>query len=1229
VRADVARLSVTRPQVPKLSVVTPFFNVEPYLGAALESIAAQTMDDLEVIMVDDGSADGSTAIAKSFAARDERFHLVQQENQGLGPARNTGTKHATGAYLAFFDSDDLLAPHAYETLVGSLEKTGSDMACGGVRRFNPAGIYASPMHRAPFQATVLRTHVSRYHALMHDWTAWNKVIRRSFWDSCGLEFPSGLYEDLPVMVPAHVMASCVDAFRDVIYYYRDRQSGELSISQRARDLSNNEQRMSSVRAVGAFLTSRAPELKPVFDRCVFEGDLAILVGAFRLVADTDRERLLDLASEYLATVDESVYQQVDTLKRLRYHLIRRRMLPELLEVMRYTAQPGAAPEMVRRGIARPTWYAAYPYFGDRAAGVPDQIYEAAGEMTLNARLDDVTWHDGRLRITGRAYIRRLDAPAKGDTRIHVRLRNHKLHRTIRLPVERVYRPDVTALSNQTAACYDWSGFTAELDPKRLATLGSWRAAAWELRVRVSGRGVRREGPVTGVEPGPAKWPEGRWAAEGVWLQPAPEDDGSFNIRARRIDAFVTSCHPEGDALEMSGWATGEIAAGAALVISRRQSAKRIRIPIETSSPETSSPQAGRTGFRARLPLATLTAAHTVPTALERALPSQDQIAWDLSLDPGRGAVRLGASAEAAGVQVSDGGREITTTLTPFGSLTVMERSCHLLVSQAEWTSDGQLLLTGDQPTGDQPTGDQPTGTQPTGDSQPADQPAGDSQPADQPAGDSQPAELVLRRSGSNEQHVVDLTWEGNHFSAQFNPAVLPTLAGRLPLGYGKWDLLARAGGREFTVAVHPGRRRDLPGYRRAGMHEVAVEVHQADALRLSVRIGYADDERGSYAQHRLRQRDYPAAISRPLRDLAVFESYGGQQYSCNPRAIYEELRRRAPGLECAWVTSDGQFTGPTGAKQLVAGTREYYEAVAQARYLVSNDLLPRWYRKREGQFYVQTWHGTPLKRIGHDIEPPRLPNTVAYLERQDEDSPKWDLLLSPNAFSTPIFRSAFAFDGEIAETGYPRNDILRSPEGEERAAQARKRLGIPAGKRVVMYAPTWRDDAFQQGGRYRFDMQLDLDALSRALSDDHVILLRTHFNVRDPLSDSSPDSGLVDVTRYPDIADLYLISDVLITDYSSAMFDFAVTGRPMLFFTYDLERYRDKLRGFYFDFETDAPGPLLRGTADVIDALREIDQVATARSGAYDAFTARFCALDDGRASARVVDRLLAAPQPG
>jgi CDP-glycerol glycerophosphotransferase len=186
----------------------------------------------------------------------------------------------------------------------------------------------------------------------------------------------------------------------------------------------------------------------------------------------------------------------------------------------------------------------------------------------------------------------------------------------------------------------------------------------------------------------------------------------------------------------------------------------------------------------------------------------------------------------------------------------------------------------------------------------------------------------------------------------------------------------------------------------------------------------------------------------------------------------------------------------------------------------------------------------------------------------------------------------------------------------------RARLGIAPGKRVVLYAPTWRDDQFYAGGKYRFDMRIDLARMRKELGDDHVLLVRGHHLIAGDLYDPAFGDFVVNVTAYPDIADLYLISDVLVTDYSSAMFDFAGTGRPMLFFTYDLEEYRDDLRGFYFDFEAHAPGPLLSCSDGVIDALSSIDTVAAAHREAYSRFTAQFCPTPDGRAAARVVDHL-------
>ena len=265
----------------KLSVVVPIYNVEAYLHEALTSVAQQTLRDLEVIMVDDGSTDGSALIAQSFASRDPRFRLVQQENQGLGPARNTGTRHATGTYLAFFDSDDLLPRNAYKLLVGSLEATGSDIAAGGVRRFSSGWIGASFAHGDVFRNTIKRTNAAKYPALLRDCTAWNKVYRRSFWDSAGLTFPVGRYEDTPVTIPAYVLARSVDVLRDNVYNWRARESGDLSRNQRARELENVEGRMASVLKAGRFLTEHAPALKPASDRNVLDTHLGVLVALSR------------------------------------------------------------------------------------------------------------------------------------------------------------------------------------------------------------------------------------------------------------------------------------------------------------------------------------------------------------------------------------------------------------------------------------------------------------------------------------------------------------------------------------------------------------------------------------------------------------------------------------------------------------------------------------------------------------------------------------------------------------------------------------------------------------------------------------------------------------------------------------------------------------------------------------------------------------------------------------
>jgi CDP-glycerol glycerophosphotransferase len=259
-----------------------------------------------------------------------------------------------------------------------------------------------------------------------------------------------------------------------------------------------------------------------------------------------------------------------------------------------------------------------------------------------------------------------------------------------------------------------------------------------------------------------------------------------------------------------------------------------------------------------------------------------------------------------------------------------------------------------------------------------------------------------------------------------------------------------------------------------------------------------------------------------------------------------------------------------------------------------------------------------LKRIHRDV----LWAPEGRLDYLEHDIAKWDLLLSPNPASTPRLRQAFGYPRPIHETGLPRNDILSSPEKDEVRARVRAELGIPDETTAVLYTPTWRDDLVFEGVAERdFDFPIDIDDFTTRLGGDHMLLLRLHNMVASRL-DADPSVPVRDVSSWADISDLYLAADLMVTDYSSTMFDFAITGKPMLFFTYDLDDYRDRLRGFYFDLADVAPGPLLATSKELVNAIAEVGAVAPTHADRYAAFRETFCGLADGHATERVLDVL-------
>ncbi|MGI8701669.1 MAG: CDP-glycerol glycerophosphotransferase family protein [Nocardioidaceae bacterium] len=353
----------------------------------------------------------------------------------------------------------------------------------------------------------------------------------------------------------------------------------------------------------------------------------------------------------------------------------------------------------------------------------------------------------------------------------------------------------------------------------------------------------------------------------------------------------------------------------------------------------------------------------------------------------------------------------------------------------------------------------------------------------------------------------------------------------------------------------------------------------------------------------------------------VYHSFYGR-YSDSPRAIFESLRDRSD-LSQVWLADPNhQGAFPADVTTVRVHGAEARDALESADLLVANTHTETEWRKGPHTTYLQTWHGTPLKRVHRDVlwAPP------GRLSRLDRDVAKWDLLLSPNAASTPRLRHAFRYDREVLESGYPRNDVLNAPERDALRQRVRRALGVDDGTVAVLYTPTWRDDEFFTDDRRSAPLGLDFRRCIDGLGAGYRILARSHA-LMTGRSVPPEERGVVDVSYYPDIAELYLAADVLVTDYSSAMFDFAVTGKPIVYYTYDMERYRSSIRGFYFDLFSDAPGPVVATVDDLVGALRDIPGGVPRYAAAYERFVATYCHLEDGSATSRVLGRLgLLAP---
>jgi CDP-glycerol glycerophosphotransferase len=1209
--------------MPRISVVLPIYNVEAFLQPCLESLAAQTVGDFEAVMVNDGSTDSSPAIAAAFAERDPRFRLITQPNGGLSAARNTGMD-ATGAeFLHFLDSDDVLPPNAYELLLGALDRTGSDFATGNVRRLVRGFTRQSAFLRKAFATTQLKTHVTRFKPLLADRVAWNKLWRRSFWDEHGFRFPEGMvHEDIPVVLPAHFAARSVDVIADPVYFWRAREGGELSITQRRLDPQALDDRLTAIEHVRRHLAEHGPRsARRWYDESLVADDLRLYLDLLHVADDAYRSFFLDRATRFLETADDDLERALPAIERLKWHLVRRRRMEELLDVLRFQREDLAdTPPVVRRGRV----YGDYPFRGDPALAVPDEVYRLDPELTVTARLDGLRMEGERVHVRGWAFIDGLGAAEPRSQKVRlVALRRGRWRRVryvvsgLRLSAKTVRRPEATTMDGGVADA-SWSGFEADLDLRRLRHRGRWQPGTWDLFVTVTNGRERRRRVKWFLD---ASTPLDAVTAEpegDVLVRAAATEDGAVIIEVLERPARLRDARLDGEDLELTGAAPPGPSVDSSVEARRPDGGPRrrarttvdgdrftARLPLarlvdqpaasaSAPGPPAADEESGRDGEDEEPPTAAELEGADVadPAGIDgtSAATGRRLRPWELALAGGgrRQPLALPVMPEPAVWRHDD--TEIALRRTDRGDAAVEVRHPAAALTRAAFGDDGRLTIAGTLPAR--------AGRQ----------------------------ELVLQPGRRADQRVVDvqLDAEGTGFEAVLHPAAMSGPEGPVALAEGWWGLYTHPPGDHDDaqldpVVAGPELRAALPLDGAVGPKRFRLTVRRDGGIALVARRDLGEDEAGRFNQRRLRA-GYRLRRTAALEDRVVFTAYGGRQFADAPRRVHDELVRRDNGLRRTWVVRDGQAVVPTTADVVRDQSREHFEALATSRFVVVNGHLPQWFERRPDQIVVQTWHGTPLKRVGLDALRGHSGRRAAE-PRWRAEVRNWQYLVTAGPHASAALQSAYEPPAEVLELGSPRADILHAPGREQRAAEMRRRLGLSPDQRVVLYAPTFRDHLLGRDRRYRFELRLDLARLRSVLGDDGVLLLRKHHDVDDALP-TTPDGVVRDVSRHPDGTELLLAADVLITDYSSMLFDFVPLRRPVLLFAYDLEDY-ERRRGLYLDLRHEAPGPVLRTSHEVAEALLDLDAVHDAHRDAADAFASAYAPHDDGRAAARVVDAVL------
>lgn len=1097
-----ARSAWRRTRGPIVSVVIPCLDAEPYIEAAVRSVLNQSLRNVEVIVVDDGSKDSSTAIVRDLAGRDRRIRTLPGDGLGPGAARNRGIEAAKGRYLAFVDADDVMLPGALEAMVASARRSGSDLVKGAYRRHSAMGSHRPALTARVHEHKRTGTNANEFPDLLDEPVLWNGLYRTAFWRAKVGPIPEDVnYEDQEPSLAAALQARSIDVLDIDVYSWRLPEDRNTRSQSKAtlEDLADRHTVIRRLRLILAEYEATATISQHLL--AVWLGrDLVMYAEKAPSAVPQFRKKLLRIGVELISEMEEDTWRSLAFWERVTVWALSQPD-PEVLDDVLATRWEETSAVPLELDSTTGELRCVHPLL-ERLVDVPAYVRELSPrDVRLVCTARKLRFADANtLELRAEAHVAGLD-PQTTQLDLEIVAIGDDGVRGPLATTRRVKARWADQKANDPWRSYTHAGVSAEIPVRNVAS------QSIQVRTRLGDHSLQTAVPlpVTSLNYrlGPVRQDQqfalsaaNDGAAQITRVTVSPFVLVRARTRGQNFELIVRCQNDEVplQSLSVTAQRPDEIVAGQIEVDGRRL---RILLPLP-AMPEGALYRGER--------------AYTVQLlAGKRRYP----ISWDRDAQSPRSPAMRAIPARTGHVTLEKRSTRITVDRVTVDGATARFSG---LVDPPDLTPTIWLV--------------------------------------------SSRAKVPLKPIPTNsgnwaaEVDLADRSISSDGYFLRWSAT-----AEEEPQGW------CRAG-----RALRKGEK-----YVEGPCRSVRLAPQPGGPLGVTLGAPLSSAERTRAGRSRL-------LMNRPrhLQKGVFFESFNGKSAGDNPRAILDALRNRTDA-PLWWSVADGTVPVPAGASPLVAGSSEWFDALHSAQVLVTNNNFPHWFEKRPGQTILQTWHGTPIKRLIFDAPPNFTP--LVYRRLMRRQASQWDLLLAQDSESEQRLRSALRYEGSVRLGEQPRD--ARLDQGAEGRARVRDELGISDTARTVLYAPTWRENMRDATGAEA--LQALMDPVALAAATDAWVLVRSHH--MNGLRANGP--GVIDVSSYPHVEDLILASDMLISDYSSIFFDYRLTGRPMIVHAPDLEWYRDIERGFYGRWPDDLGLSLSRTQADV----EHLVQVALATAG--------------------------------